>query len=282
LRNYSFTWTGEWSFSDIGRYTAEATLAYGETNRQFVTTQTAFWVLPWRILLGVFLVLGTMVWLIIRGIKLYIRRMLQIAGVTPELQRTTRSTAAQKVSVTAPLEEGILDLRSRMRSADGSMWQQIQYILSEYRLAVIVVLSVVTIVSLFVWYLVLALTGERGYQVSYEENGQTVQLETPSATEDSPAVVSDTPAVAVINRSGIAGLDELAAIELRAKGYEVAVQQFDIGVKETNTVIVYDPEYADQILQLQSIFADALVSSYVSTDDSEPKITIYVGADQIE
>ena len=282
-RKYTFEWSGDWSFADMGRYTAIATLAYGDTNRQFVSSETSFWVIPWRAFLAVLLLLGGFFWLLVWGIKLYIRRMLQIAGVTPELQRVTKNASTKKrVSVTAPIEEGILDLRAHLRATEGSVIDQARYIFATYRLAIVIVSALLVFVALFVWYLVLALTSERGYEVSYEENGEMVQLEkTTEANQNEHSSAVDLPPLSVVNRSGVAGLDELVAIELESKGYEVAVQKVDVGVEEARTVIVYDPEYVDNILELQSLFPGALVSSYVAVDGSEPPITIYIGNEQV-
>ena len=52
IRKFTFTWKGEWSVSDIGRYTAMATLAYGSEERQFASAKTYFWVIPVKLLLG--------------------------------------------------------------------------------------------------------------------------------------------------------------------------------------------------------------------------------------
>ena len=57
VRKFNFSWKGEWSIADIGRYTAIATLAYGADDRQFASAETTFWVIPFKLLLGIFVTL---------------------------------------------------------------------------------------------------------------------------------------------------------------------------------------------------------------------------------
>ena len=117
IRTYQYTWSTNWSLADIGRHAATVTLVYGENNRQFVDAVTYFWVIPWKLLLGTIFVVGALVGLIVFAIRLYVRRMLQLAGVTPELARTQKQTRA---SVVAPLQAGILDLRDELENGTGT------------------------------------------------------------------------------------------------------------------------------------------------------------------
>ncbi len=283
IRKYNFEWVGDWSFADMGRYTAEVTLAYGDLTRQFVTAETSFWVIPWRTLLLFMFVFGGLLWLIIWGVKLYIRRMLQMAGITPELHNGNHRSK-RTISVTAPLEEGILDLRAELTSGEGSLISRILPLVQKYRLFLIVLLAVCIFVGLFAWYLILALSSEHGYEVRYEQDGAMValpdQADLPPLQGDSTAVI-DQPAITIVNRSGIAGLDELRAQDLESKGYKVQVNRADTDVSEDRTVIVYNPSYAESAVRLQEYFADALLSSFISDDASEAPITVYLGTDQI-
>lgn len=287
VRKYNFSWTGDWSFADIGRYKAVVTLGYGEQNRKFVDSTTTFWVIPWRALLLVLVIVGGLVWFIVWGIKLYIRRMLQLAGVTPGLQREYKHARQRRnVSIAAPIEEGILDLRAGLRAGEGSLLQRILTVAKAYKVFLVIFGALLVFISLFIWYLVLALTGDRGYEVSYEQNGQMVPL---TVTEESaqdvapqPIVVHTLPAVAVINRSGVPGVDTTVAERLRTLGYDVEIDSTQQPVVEDRTVIVYDPAYTDQVVQLQTILEDALVSAFEVEDPNEPMITIYIGADQAQ
>jgi hypothetical protein len=284
IRKYNFEWSGEWSFADIGRYTAEVTLAYGDQTRQFVTSETSFWVIPWRTLLALLFVFGGLLWLIVWGVKLYIRKMLLMAGITPELQHNSHKPK-RSVSFTAPIGEGILDLRTELVHGEGSIMQRVVYLVQKYKFFLTIVSALLMFVILFAWYLILALTSERGYEVRYEKDGEMVvlpdQIEPTPITGDS-TLSSDQPEITVVNRSGIAGLDELRAVDLQSKGYNVTIDRPDSATSEDRTVIVYNPAYADLAVLLQEHFADALLSSFVSEDSSETPITVYLGTDQIE
>jgi hypothetical protein len=285
IRKYNFAWTGDWSFADIGRYTAVATIAYGDKTRQFVSSKTSFWVIPWRALLSVLVIVGGLGWFIVWGLKLYIRRMLQLAGVTPELQRDSRNKNVRtSVSITAPLEEGILDLRSELRNGSGSLLHRITVFAGAYKLFLVIVAAVLVFLVLFAWYLVLALSGDRGYEVSYEKNGEMISLETEEIVVDElntqPIIVNTLPEISLVNRSGRSEAASRIAKMLQARGYDVVVDASVQPVVEERTVIVYDPSFADDILVLQTQLENALVSSFVVTDPNEAKVTIYLGTDQ--
>ena len=55
IRKFEFTWKGEQSLSDIGRYKAVVTLGYGIEGRKFQSSATYFWVIPVK---SVLMVLG--------------------------------------------------------------------------------------------------------------------------------------------------------------------------------------------------------------------------------
>jgi hypothetical protein len=77
IRKFQFSWSGEESLLDIGRYSAVVTLGYGENGKQNTSATTYFWVVPLvpvSITLGIALFfLLLMTWLIRR----YIRRALR-------------------------------------------------------------------------------------------------------------------------------------------------------------------------------------------------------------
>jgi hypothetical protein len=285
IRKYNFSWSGDWSFADIGRYKAVATLAYGEQTKRFTDSTTMFWVIPWRALLLVLAIVVGLVWFVVWGIRLYIRRMLQLAGVTPELRRDNRNKLhPSSVSITAPLEEGILDLRSGLRTGNGSLLQRLFVLAKSYKVFLVICGALVIFIALFIWYLVLALSTERGYEASYEQNGAmvpVVQTETTSTDDTSLPVAGNTlPVITLVNRSGVASADDNVAQQLRQQGYDVVIDNNGRSVQEGRTVIVYDPALADQIVRLQSQLAGSLLSSYEVENQAEPLVTIYIGTDQ--
>lgn len=119
VRRFNFSWDGEDSLFDIGRYRAIATLAYGEGGKQYATATTYFWIVPIvpvSITLGSLLVFITLIaWLIRR----YIRRALQLErdryGLTQPHAPAPNAPAPQASAMHAlmePLREGVVDLRS--------------------------------------------------------------------------------------------------------------------------------------------------------------------------
>ncbi len=120
VRKFEFSWKGEESVFDIGRYSAVVTLGYGEEGSQNSTATAYFWVVP---LIPVFFTLGSIVlfailitWLIRR----YIRRALALEkerhfpeGLVAHNQAAYVPTIKVLIE---PLKEGVVDLRT-LRSA---------------------------------------------------------------------------------------------------------------------------------------------------------------------
>lgn len=294
IRKYRFTWSGEWSFADIGRYTAIATLAYGEEERQFATGETHFWVVPWKVLGSIGLILLGFVLLFTWAIKLYIRKMLTIAGVSPELHAIkSRSATRKRVSVIAPLEAGILDLRNRLHSKDsrGEKIKEVFGFVSSYRLFFLTVTALLLFVILFTSYIKSASVSQRAYEVRVDGASGQIQftaedvrykelVETKQENGLQITDIKEFPALQLINRSGINGLAGELKFELEVNGYPVSDFANETGVAEEKTVIVYRPEYAQQALELSKFIGETLLSSYDADTESEYPITIYIGLDQ--
>ncbi len=145
IRKFEFLWNGEESVFDIGKYSAVATLSFGDDAKQNISATTYFWVVPvvpvaWTI--GVILIfLAVLTW----GIRRYIRRALQlevrakspasptsIPNVSPKLEKsekvTTPATRHYSLQVLAgPIQEGVIDLR---RAALGQKTQREASIIS--------------------------------------------------------------------------------------------------------------------------------------------------------
>jgi phage pi2 protein 07 len=176
IRAYNFSWKGEWSVSDIGRYTAVATLAYGDDERQFASLGTAFWIIPWKVLGSIVLILGAFIALFTWATRAYIRHMLKLAQVGLVSQNDVR-VPVSKVSVVAPLEAGILDLRSRLRN-DRTSIEFLQTILSfikTYRSFFIVVSAAIVFLVTVGWFIRSASAPDRGYEFTIEESATSIE-----------------------------------------------------------------------------------------------------------
>lgn len=197
IRRFNFSWDGEDSIFDIGRYSARVTLAYGDGGKQSASATTYFWivpVVPVAITLGsllAFLVLIT--WLIRR----YIRRALQLERQkfgysqpqTPA--RAPVQHASTMHALIEPIREGVVDLRSMAKSQPRSpqdevsqaspvaTYQRLTFwqFLNKYRLFILFV-AVVIVGGLGAWrYFDSTQKPQRSFQVT------DVQIQ----IEDAPA-----------------------------------------------------------------------------------------------
>jgi hypothetical protein len=293
IRQYTFTWTGEWSFADMGRYTALATLAYGEDGRQFAHQEIAFWVIPWKILSVVLLVLLGFISLFTWAIRLYIRKMLSMSGLSPgqDMKTYLANNSLRRVSMVAPIEEGMLDLRGQWQQTDT--WQErantLTHFAVRYRIFFAVSLVIICFVGGVFWYIQLASITERAYDVTIDGLSEEVkisseevkyqQLKDESADVAQPVQNTDLPQITIVNRSGVSGLAVDLRIRLENEGYRVLEIQNDLGTDDENTVIVYDPEYADAAFALSQKVYGALLSAFEGPSDTRADITVYVGKD---
>lgn len=304
IRKYNFTWKGEWSLADIGRYTAIATLAYGDNQRQFSDSETAFWVIPWKILGTVIIVLLSFGYLFVWAIKAYVRKMLSMAGVDtsvsyakvynkPIVKKATPITKKKRIStLVAPIEAGMLDLRGRLENSDSFVdrIKALTQFIGNYRVFFIVVLSFLFFVVIVFIYIKSASVNERPYEVIIEGQSSEVKISSEElkyqeleSQEDRTDVVADInlPKLTVVNRSGFSGLAAKVRLYLEEKGYEVVDIANDFGVDESRTVIVYPPELSAEALELSKLLDNALLSSYTGKSETKTEITVYAGKDML-
>lgn len=294
VRKFSFEWKSEWALSDIGRYTAKATLAYGVDERQFISADTAFWIIPWKILLVLFLVLGSLIATITWAMKLYIRHVLALAGVAPATAKDIESptTEVKKASVkqklttktvTAPIGVSILDLKSQLKKADGP-WRDtalvyIGFVKKNWKFfaglgAVLLLLFII------IWFMTGALSSERAYQVTDPISGDVIST---SEQEDSSQLQNGLGLpIMLVNRTTDTELISKVAETATGVGFTIATTTTEVGAPEEKTVIVYNPEVGDQALLLSRVLNNALLSAFTSTGTSTEKIVIYVGNDAIK
>jgi hypothetical protein len=292
IRKFVFTWSGDWSVADIGRYTAIATLAYGDTEKQFASTETYFWVIPWRALLTVLFVLIGFVWLFTWLLKLYVRKMLLMAGVSPELQtlKKPKQKAVRRISIVAPIGAGILDLRNRFSETanlSGRTKMLWQYIL-QYKLFFVALVSFIIFCYLIIVFVLSAATDERAYEVTIEGVGANVELNSEQIKynellEDidvqTSALQKNFPDIRIVNRSNVNGLAARLRYDLEVNGFSVGELSSEFGANDNRTVIVFAPEYSQQALELSNFIGETLLSSFDEAADSEFPITVYVGSD---
>jgi hypothetical protein len=295
VRKYSFSWTGEWSLADIGRYRAVATLAYGQEDRKFASSETSFWVLPWKIVGFTLLIIVAFIMFMTWAIKLYVRKMLALAGVSPDQHDhspTSRQRRVEKVSVIAPIEEGILDLRQRFNTSDT--WQErsgdIFAFIARYKIFFLALIVTSLFAAATVWYVRTASVSERPYEVVIDGLGNDVQisseqLEYESRKEEdadqnsASTTAKEFPSIKIINQSGVSGLGAELRLQLESAGYPVVELANELDKQEPNTVIVYAPEFDSEALELSGQVFGALTSAYAEASGTETPIIIYIGKD---
>lgn len=168
VRKFNFSWDGEESLFDIGRYSAQVTLAYGDEGKQSASAVTYFWVVP---VVPVAITLGSLITLIILVawlIRRYIRRALALErvryGQAPEqgaprisqVQDLPRSTPSTMHALMEPIREGVIDLRSvthkssfsapvQLSSAQSQSLQRLtlQQFIGKYKLFLLFILVLV-------------------------------------------------------------------------------------------------------------------------------------------
>lgn len=289
IRKYTFTWTGEWSLADMGRYTAVAALAYGEDGRNFSSSETAFWVIPYKMLTVMLLVITGFIAFFTWAIKLYIRKMLSMAGVAPGVKAA--SSSRQKMSVVvAPIEAGMLDLRGQWQQT--TTWTEriealVDFIKKYRTFFVALLLTLVFFVGAYS-YIKSASESERAFNITVDGLSEEVQVSSEeikyqqlkeSSTPEQSTQDTDLPSIVIVNRSGVSGLAADLRIKLEKDGYEILEIKNDLDVAEKNTVIVYDPSQAEEALALSQKVYGALLSAFSEPSGSDMPITIYVGQD---
>jgi len=298
IRKFNLTWKGEWSISEIGRYRAIATLGYGTDARQFTSAETYFWVIPFKLIIsitiGLLIFFFTISWLV----KLYIRRVLALAGINVAEQKNVGSVVnstpqKQKRLVRfkfhAPVQAGILDLSKRLESSSSirSRVMTIFEFIKQYKLFFGGLTLFVLFLTMIIWYLLSVNTEHRPYEVVYLNNESSTlrtsedilyeqMLQSLAISSDSFKIKSDLPNLAVVNRSGVPGIGANSKLNLQKIGYKVTKLEADFNSTQNKTVIVSSNNTYEAALELSKLFNNALVSVQESTSNEVP-ITIYLG-----
>ncbi len=139
-RVWDFTWKGEESAFEVGRYKAEITLGFGEEAHQTVSSTLYFWVIPLVPILGILGGIILFFLAIALGIKAYIKRAVMLAqreaGIIPG--QTQEDLDPEDVELTAeilrgPIDEAIVDLRGGSHSGEeGKSVGSFNFLLKKY------------------------------------------------------------------------------------------------------------------------------------------------------
>ncbi|MFA5831570.1 MAG: hypothetical protein WC878_07120 [Candidatus Paceibacterota bacterium] len=154
IRKFSFEWSGEDNFFEIGRYTAVATLSFGGQEKETAYREISFWVVPlapvFKIFAFLFVFIGLFAWSVRRYVRralaLETERMAVVQGSAPkkfeevkqprkeafqppapEKMRVMPETLKVKTLV-RPIALGVVDLRSAIGEKSAVAEKEGRYI----------------------------------------------------------------------------------------------------------------------------------------------------------
>lgn len=293
VRKFNFTWKGESSLQDIGRYKAVLTLAYGVDKRQFSSQATFFWIIPVK---SVLLVLGTLLailFLVTWSIKTYIRRMLSLAGVEQYVPPSHRRVQTGDVvvghtpSVKEPFSNAFADFKTRLADTQAFVdtAKMCGNFVLNYRKFFASVLLLLLAGGLVVSFWKEVNVNGRNYDVIIENPDTPIVLsseEIIDAKENQRPFSSSSSTqkfnLILVNSSDTPGVAAAMKKEIEPSGYQVLSLKSDFNTSQKRTVIVYDKLYQEQALQLSKILNGALLSA-APTSTNKGVITIYIGND---
>jgi hypothetical protein len=302
IRKFSFSWSGEPSFSDIGRYKAVLTLAYGEEGKKFVTQVLYFYVIPVKVGLIVFSVLALFVLFIRFAIKAYVRRMLLLAGIDTSLTDKNRENArnfvrdgdvkiVKRASLRGPVESGVADLRSRLVGANklGKKFAALVMFVRSYRVFFASCLAIIVMIIAVVLFVLQASTAQRDYTVQIDNGDTKTSLSSEEIlyAEKEKNSDSSTPqerkvqpyTIVLVNSSDTVGAGAALQHQLEQAGFTIDHLQSDFGKSKESSVIVYDVLLLEEAQTLSQKLGGALISARQNSASSAPELTVYIGND---
>ncbi len=301
VRKFEFTWSGSASLYDIGRYKAIATLGYGDESKNFVTSTTYFWIVPLTQIAVALISFIIIIWLFTFAVKMYVKRMLMLAGIEPRhsIHGRNQSLTAIKAektviiknyrTVAAPVIIGLRELKYKLTD-ETSLRAQLIILLNalyQYRLFVITLSLMILVVVTLVFFIQIVTKEDTPYSVTISNPDSTVTLSSEQIIYndlEKPLVsATSTPeqpyAISVVNVSGKSGRAAATRLTLEASGFQVGELGTDVSRVEEKTVIVYNGVPTSTVLEMSKILNNALLSA--STDIPADTIIVYVGTDVI-
>ena len=306
IRKFSFNWTGEQSSYDIGRFKAIATLGYGEDTKNFSTSTTYFWVIPVKQILAILGGFLLIFWFFSFAIKLYIKRMLVLAGLPPlskvavPTRKHSEYSAQAQVSnktvivrryqaVLAPVRLSLFELFQNLKSATAA--REVVKIIFAFclrnMLSLIFMAVIVGLVLLGLWFFGDLNTKARPYDVSIINPDTTVVISSDeimyrslpeySLPGSESKVEKPDFMISLVNASGEPGLAAKARKKLEAYGYNVTALSNELERSDTKTVIIYNPKNQADVITLSKKLNGALLSA--DPEISPDLVRIYVGTD---
>lgn len=299
IRKFEFSWKGEKSFSDIGRYKAQLTLAYGTEGRKFETAVLYFYVIPVKATLIVLAVCISFILLVRWSVAAYVRKMLALSGIDPyeatarqarrSFEREGDVRIVRRSSVQAPLKEGFSDFKERIAHAKALLQKMLALIsfVKAYKTFFLSVVGLLSFLSLLVVFIVDVQKERRDYQVVIENPDTAVTLSSEdiiynkqNEQQSASEATSQPFSLIITNSSDVPGAAARLQPILESHGYVVSDLQSDFGETKKRSVIVYSSSLTEEALDLSKKLGGVLLSADTASSTAQAAtITLYVGDD---
>ncbi len=301
IREFVFSWKGETSIYDMGRYKAVATLGYGDETKQFDTSTTYFWVIPYVTLLFTLLGLVAFGVLVMWLVRKYIERMLALSGVAPHQQPyIPHHVRANKVdegtvivgryaNISRPVKVGVSDLKTKLKATEtikAKARALYEFVLT-YKLFFFGCLVVLAFIVVVIVIVKAVAKTETNYEITIGNPDSAVSLTAEDIAYNAlrqtvplPENTLNNTAVEVINVSGRTGAAANTRFILENAGYTVSQMESDEQRSDAKTVVVYDKQKQEEALAISKVLDGALLSASDEVD-MLGKIVIYAGSDSL-
>ncbi len=307
IRKFSFSWMGAKSSYDIGRFKAIATLGYGEDTKNFSTSTTYFWVIPLKEIFIIFTCLAVMFWFFSFVVKLYIKRMLVLAGLEPGSGRQTgvnknypeysshAEMPAKTViikryqTVTAPVRYSVREFLENIKAAHAvrDILKVCFQFIFRNKISILFISMLIGVFALTFWFFSESNTKSRPYDVGIINPDSTVVISSDEILYKNLPEYELPPGaqkvgvqaftIELVNAGGEPGLAAKVRRKLEAYGYTVDSIENELGRSDTKSVIIFHPDNKESALELSKTLQQALLST--DQDISKNSVRIYIGTD---
>lgn len=290
IRKFEFSWVGEASLADIGRYKAEVIVGYGNESWRTLTQDVYFWVIPIKLTLLFIFAIAVLIYLIRWAIRSYIRRTLLMAGIDPEERRREREAGSVVMNKKVSLEKASDTSESSTTRAITFFGLLLEFV-KNYRYFFVGIPSTFLLLGALFWFLSGALSSERGFEATITQgdneisvNSETLYKEELETTATAASEREQEFILDVVNASGEPGVGAAVAVELEAAGYVINDLQPELRRNQKSTAIIAPVELSETAQDISQLLGNALVSfseSMASTTDTFATIRVMLGQDQL-
>jgi len=179
IRKFEFSWTGEESVFEIGRYSAIATLAYGQDEKKNISAETYFWIIPIVPVMTGLSSFGLFIFLMFWFVRRYIKRVVFLEkkrmGFEKEEPESFVETEHTLERFIEPFKEGVIDLRTlntNKNSTEDNISAQgfpLDKIEENTEAKPLTILQFIKKYKLFFLFLIIIIVGAIGFSIYFKE-----------------------------------------------------------------------------------------------------------------